>query len=142
MTTPPAPTGIEPDRTIALGRTILIVLIALALLATLTVIAFTLLVAGPGRLPVQIVRFVLTAALLSCVYAGYPWARWLTVVLFGLAAAASGVSAVALVVLSENANPVAILLLIGLGAIHGLWFGALVVPNPVTIYLKSRRKRA
>jgi len=46
-------------------------------------------VVGQDRLPQQVVRFLFTCLLCRGLYLGMAWARWLTIVLLGLGAAAS-----------------------------------------------------
>lgn len=67
------------------GRQILLVQIVLILLATLVVIAYYLSTEGVGRMANSGTRLVLTAALCVWLYRGSIVAKWIVVVVFGVA---------------------------------------------------------
>jgi hypothetical protein len=68
----------------ATGRRLVLGVIVVTIGLSALVIVATNLALGPARLPVQIVRFLLTVALSIFLYRGANWARWVGVVLFAI----------------------------------------------------------
>lgn len=71
------------------GRKVLLVHIGLVLAITLLTIGTSVAVRGPGKLPAQTIRVAIEIALFALVYRGNNVARWITIVLVGLAGAAA-----------------------------------------------------
>jgi|SRR5579863_6428353 len=67
------------------GRRIVLTIAGVSLLISAVTIATYVAVMGTGRLPAQIVRFLLTVGLMWWVYRGSAVAKWIVIVLFGLA---------------------------------------------------------
>jgi hypothetical protein len=69
---------------VALGKLLVIAVIAFVIVMSLTVIVMNNVVKGHAKLPTQAVRLGLEVLLVVCLYNGYSWARYVMVVLFGL----------------------------------------------------------
>ncbi len=67
------------------GRAIVISVIAVVVAVEIMTIVLSTVMSGSHRLPMQIVRFVLTVFLSVCLYTGQSWARYTLVGLFGIA---------------------------------------------------------
>lgn len=122
-----------------LGKFVLAMMIVLTVAASLAIAALTLATRGPAYFVVPAIRLVLTVVLLACVFVGFEWARWVSVVLFGLAACFGVLGAVA-TLLQQEPNLFGFLLLGGLTTLYAMLVGALLIPNPVTDYLRSTRE--
>ena len=66
------------------GRRLVVAVIAATLTTSVIVIATFNMDQGSDRLPLQIVRFLLTLGLCFLLYRGTNWARWVAGILFGL----------------------------------------------------------
>ncbi len=67
------------------GRRIVLTIAGISLLiSAITIVAYVS-VMGTGRLPAQIIRFLLTVGLMWWLYRGSAVAKWIVIVLFGLA---------------------------------------------------------
>ena len=122
-----------------LGKFVLAMMIVLTVAASLAIAALTLATRGPAYFVVPAIRLVLTVVLLACVFVGFEWARWVSVVLFGLAAC-FGVLGADATLLQQEPNLFGFLLLGGLTTLYAMLVGALLIPNPVTDYLRSTRE--
>ena len=128
-----------PARVIVQGKIMLASLCTLVLLASMVVSFLILVTRGPVPFVGSAVRFVLTAVLLGFVFAGYAWARWLAAVLFALSSLVGlFLSVVMILGPGVRAADLPILVLTGL---HTLAFAALVVPSPITEYLRAASDR-
>jgi hypothetical protein len=114
------------------GQTIILSFIALILLISLGVITMYVSARGTERLPAQIVRFVLTAALSFGVYQGSVTAKWILVVLMMLGGA-MGLGA------AFGGNPAALVFGVGLAAVY-LSFAIVLIASPsVNAFLSYQR---
>lgn len=121
----------------ARAKQILLVLIAVTLFSSVMVMLVFYVFQGPGRLPVQAVRFVLTGSLMGLLYLGKAWARWTTVALYGFALLQLASSLPR--TLSAEGSIVSLVMQLWLGVLFATWVVVLVVPNRVTRYFQSRR---
>jgi hypothetical protein len=67
------------------GRRTVIAIAAATLIISAITIGTYVVVKGPDRLPSQVVRFVLTVGLMLWLYRGSAVAKWIVIVLFGMA---------------------------------------------------------
>lgn len=118
----------EADR----GRGIVLVIIGVTLGTSALVIITTNLKIGPQRLPQQVVRFVLTVLLTVCLYRGVGWARWLSVILFGLA----GVGALGVGLLADTG---ARLVLLVMGVCYVVCGGVLLLSKAVAAFFAQQQ---
>jgi hypothetical protein len=75
----------NPQQSLVRGRWLVLGVIALLLGIAIWTTVHYLMVRGTDRLVVQSVRFAVEVALLALLYRGHPWARWITVTIFGSA---------------------------------------------------------
>ena len=66
------------------GKWLVLGITALVLGIAVWVVVYYIMVRGTDRLIVQSLRLALEVALFRQLYRGYPWARWIIVVLFGV----------------------------------------------------------
>ena len=71
----------------SLGRGLVLVAIGLILSSSVATIVLYIVVQGSDRLVAQVVRFGLTCLLAWFLWRGRAWARWVAVILFGIAIA-------------------------------------------------------
>lgn len=114
------------------GRVVVLVIVWGTLFLSACVIGAYVAVKGTDRLPAQAVRFVLTAGLMWWLYRGSPTAKWITVVLFGLA----GLAGLASLFLNHR---MAILVGTKLGALYLSFVVTLVTSSPANAFLEYQR---
>jgi peptidoglycan/LPS O-acetylase OafA/YrhL len=117
------------------GRTIVLVFIILILLVSVGVIGLYVSAFGTTRLPAQIVRFLLTAALCFWLYQGSMAAKWIMVILLGL----GGLLALANV---SSDNPVAFAFGAGLATVYLSFAVVMVASSSVNAFLAHQRSPA
>lgn len=116
------------------GRAILMVFIVLILIVSLGVIALSVAALGTKKLPVQIIRFALTAALCGWLYCGNKVAKWVTVALLSLA------GVFALLSLSNFwGDNLVVPIFIGMAVIYLSFSVVLVVSSSVNAFLDYQR---
>jgi hypothetical protein len=115
------------------GRTIVLVIIVGTLLLSAIIIGAYCTVLGTSRLPVQLVRFVLTAGLMGWLYRGSAAAKWITVVCCGLAGTAGIVS------LLFDSRPAAVVVKLGTLYLSFAW--TLVTSTSANAFLNYRSSR-
>ena len=115
------------------GRIIVLVIILGTILMSLAIIGYYNAVVGPGKLPQQTVRFVLTLLLMFFLYKGHVLARLIAVILFGL----TGLLGILAGVGGGSGNPLVILL----SVVCGMSALVLLTSSSVRAFLDAQNER-
>jgi hypothetical protein len=116
-----------------LGQKVLIAIIAGTLLISATTIAASVALLGTGKLPTQLGRFLLTVGLMIWLYRGSTAAKWICVVLYGIAGFVG-----LLTVLSDHR---AVRMIVHMGTVYLTVVSVLVTSRSANAFLRYQRER-